>query len=92
MVLEAPLVRLSADNVVVTALYKEDNRTVLRFYETEGKECEVGLTVSLPFHRAYRANLLLEEIFDEACAFDAEQGSVRLAVSPWKIVTVVLEE
>lgn len=92
VVLEAPLVRLSADNVVVTALYKEDNRTVLRFYETEGKECEVGLTVSLPFHRAYRANLLLEEIFDEACAFDAEQGSVRLAVSPWKIVTVVLEE
>ena len=86
------LATLNQSNVVVTALYREKNRTVLRLYETEGKRCRLCIRTRIPFRRAYRADLLLEPLQEMDCAVDAENGRLCLDVEPWKIETLVLED
>lgn len=47
--------RIQADNVLITALYKEENEYVVRLYESAGREAV--LTVDAPGYRVVPANL-----------------------------------
>ena len=74
-------------NLVLTALKKseDDNQVVVRFYEAEGHECEAQLRFSGRAVQARRANLIEDN--EGSLPVDAD-GSLRLRVNPWEIVTV----
>jgi alpha-mannosidase len=72
---------------VLTALKKSEDseQIVVRFYEADGFECEARLRFPKPIHRARRTNLIED---DEECLAIDEDGTVRVPVRPWEIVTL----
>jgi len=81
--------QLEPANLVITALKKseEGEQVVLRFYEAEGFGCEAHLRFSKPIAHAWQANLIEDK--EEYLPLE-KSGSLRLAVKPWEIMTLVL--
>jgi len=81
--------QLEPANLVITALKKseEGEQVVLRFYEAEGFGCEAHLSFSKPIAHAWQANLIEDK--EEYLPLE-KSGSLRLAVKPWEIMTLVL--
>lgn len=80
---------LQPANLVITALKKSEDgeQIALRFYEAEGFGCEAHIRFSKPIAHAWQANLIEDK---EGALPLEEAGSLRLAVKPWEIVTLVL--
>ena len=64
---------------------EEDDRIVLRFYETEGDRSTARVKLSAPAPQASRSSLIEE---DEEAIKPLPDGSIELAVGPWEIVTL----
>jgi alpha-mannosidase len=79
---------LEPANLVITTLKKgeDGDHLALRFYEAEGFECEARLRFSRPILQAWRANLIEDK--EELLHLKAD-GSLRLAVKPWEIMTIM---
>jgi alpha-mannosidase len=82
------LVRVSPDNLVLTALKpaEDDNGVILRFFEAEGVPTQATLHLPMPVRTARRTNL----IEDNLAEVSVIQGDVSVAVRPWEIVTLRL--
>ena len=82
--------RLEPGNLIMTALKKneDDDSISLRFFEAEGRANEPAhVKLFRPIKQAWRTNLIEEE--PEPIAVNSD-GTVRLEVRPWEIVTLKL--
>lgn len=89
--LERSFVKSDCPNVVATAFYKENDKYVLRLYESEGQSSTVNIALSFPVHRACAADLLGNEAELAPVSYDKDSGVISLSVKPWQIVTLQLE-
>jgi alpha-mannosidase len=82
---------LSTDSshlIVDTMKKAEDsNAIILRLYETHGIRGSATLKTTLPFSKAWRANLLEEK----QSRLPATQGKIQLDFKPFQILTILLE-
>ncbi|NOZ22472.1 MAG: hypothetical protein GXP25_15430, partial [Planctomycetes bacterium] len=82
-------VAVSPENVMLSGLYCEKGKTILRIYENEGRRTKA--TVSLPFRakKAKRTNMIGE---DEKSSRKASLrgGKLSVVLAPWEIVTFEL--
>lgn len=78
---------LEPANLILSAMKKSenDNRVVVRFYEAEGNQSTACIRLQVPVRQAWKASLIEE---DEAAIHPSEDGSLRMAVAPWEIVTL----
>jgi alpha-mannosidase len=82
--------RLEPSNLIMTALkkYEDDDSISLRFYEAEGRENEPAhIKLFRPIKQAWKTNLIEEEA--EPITVNSD-GTVKLDVKPWEIVTLKL--
>ena len=81
--------QLEPANLVITALKKseEGEQLALRFYEAEGFGCEARIRFSKPIAHAWQANLIEDK--EESLPLEKD-GSLRVAVKPWEIVTLLV--
>jgi len=81
--------QLDPANLVITALKKseEGEQLALRFYEAEGFGCEARIRFSKPIAHASQANLIEDK--EEWLRLEKD-GSLRVAVKPWEIVTLLV--
>ena len=83
--------RLEPGNLIMTALkrYEDDDSISLRFYEAEGRANEAAhIKLFRPIKQAWKTNLIEEE--PEPVAVNSD-GTVKLDVKPWEIVTLKLQ-
>jgi alpha-mannosidase len=64
---------------------EDDDSTVLRFYEGEGRAVKARVRMPQPIQQAWKTNLVEEEPESLPLAAD---GAVELEVGPWEIVTM----
>ena len=86
----AEFLHLEPGNLIMTVLKKsEDDDTIsLRFYEAEGRANEAAhIKLFRPIKQAWKTNLIEEE--PEPLAVNSD-GTVKLDVKPWEIVTLKL--
>ena len=78
---------LDPANLILTAMKKceDDNRILIRFYEAEGNRSTACIRLQVPIWQAWKASLIED---DEATIVPSENGSLRIVVSPWEIVTL----
>jgi len=82
--------RLSPENVMLSGLYREGTKTILRIYENEGRE--TNAVVSLPF----KPKRLKETDFigrDAAAqrTIELNDRNISLTLRPWEIVQIEIE-
>ena len=78
---------LDPANLILTAMKKaeDDDRIVIRFYEAEGNKTTACIRLQAPIRQAWKASLIEE---DEMAIHPFEDGSIRMEVAPWEIVTL----
>ena len=78
---------LEPANLILTAMKKseDDERIVIRFYEAEGNKSTACIRLQVPVRQAWKASLIEE---NQATIDPSEDGSLRIVVSPWEIVTL----
>lgn len=83
----AEFLGLQPSNLILTAMKKceDDDSTVLRFYEGEGRAVKARVRMPQPIRQAWKTNLIEEEPESLPLAAD---GAVELEVGPWEIVTM----
>jgi len=82
---------LEPGNLIMTALkrYEDDDSISLRFYEAEGRANEAAhIKLFRPIKQAWKTNLIEEE--PEPLAVNSD-GTLKLDVKPWEIVTLKLQ-
>lgn len=77
-------------NIIITTMKQSENGkgTVIRFYEAEGKKCTATLKTSKPVQKAYLTNILEYDPVELSVNTD---GTVSIPLSPWEIVTIMIE-
>lgn len=80
---------VAPSNLIVTTMKQsEDGKgTVVRFYEAEGKKCTATVKLGKAIKEAYKTNL----IEYEPQKLTVPDGSVRMDIRPWEIVTVMMK-
>ncbi|MEW6354894.1 MAG: glycosyl hydrolase-related protein [Planctomycetota bacterium] len=82
-------VMVSPENVMLSGLYREGGKTILRIYENEGRRTKA--TVSLPFKvKKVRRTNLIGETEKSAQRPSLRKGCLSVVLSPWEIVTFEL--
>lgn len=86
--LEFSFLKLSPDNIILSALKKAENgdEIILRFYETKGKKVTAEIEFFRKIIRCTTTNLLEQE----ECELKLEQNKLRVKVKPFEIVTLKL--
>jgi alpha-mannosidase len=83
----ARYLRLDPPNLILTAMKKSENSdfVTIRFYEAEGFDCTARVQLSKSIREAWRTNLIEE---NEEAIKPVDDGTVKLAIRPWEIVTI----
>ena len=83
----AHYLRLDPPNLILTAMKKSENSdfVTIRFYEAEGFDCTARVQLSKSIREAWRTNLIEE---NEEAIKPVDDGTVKLAIRPWEIVTI----
>ena len=74
------------ENLVISAFYRDGRRTLLRFYEADGREGDAVLPLGV---KGVEMVDLLGRRLREA---EEQDGNVKLHVEPWKIYTLAWNE
>jgi alpha-mannosidase len=61
---------------------------VIRFYEAEGKKCTATVKLGNAIKEAYKTNLIE---YDPQKLIILQDGSVRIDIRPWEIVTIMVK-
>lgn len=89
----APLVAVDDDAVVVEAVKLAEDRgedVIVRLYESRGGRAVARLTAGFPISAAVESDLLERPLEGTAVGAPAADGTVRLTLRPFQIVTVRL--
>jgi alpha-mannosidase len=83
----AHYLRLDPPNLILTAMKKSENSdfVTIRFYEAEGSDCTARVQLSKSIRAAWRTNLIEE---NEEAIKPLDDGTLKLAIRPWEIVTI----
>jgi alpha-mannosidase len=79
---------IAPDNLIMSALKKAESEDALivRFFETEGKQCKAALKLPDQINAAKVVNLLEENEAD----LNVDNGKLEMDVNPYEIVTLKL--
>ncbi|MER5776360.1 glycoside hydrolase family 38 C-terminal domain-containing protein [Streptomyces sp. NPDC002039] len=89
----APLVAVDDDAVVVEAVKLAEDRggdVIVRLYESRGGRASAGLTAGFPISAAVESDLLERPLEGAAVGAPAADGTVRLTLRPFQILTIRL--
>lgn len=78
--------QIKPENLLITALKKceDDESTIIRFYEIEGKEVEASIEFFLPLKKAYQTDILENEEKELL----VEGNKIKMKVLPYSICTI----
>jgi alpha-mannosidase len=79
--------RLDPPNLILTAMKKSEKGdfVTIRFYEAEGSDCTARVQLTKSIREAWRTNLIEE---NEEAIKPVDDGTLKLAIHPWEIVTI----
>lgn len=89
--LSASFIECSADNVIVSAFYKENGAFILRLYETEGRETDLSIILGFEFMQASIVDLMGERTDIGNLDVDCLGRRLKMNVKPWQIVNLRIE-
>ncbi|MBT9131772.1 glycoside hydrolase [candidate division NPL-UPA2 bacterium Unc8] len=88
LLLELSFLKLSPDNIILSALKKAEggNEIVLRFYETKGEQT----TAEIEFFHEISRCMVTDLLEQEEHELKLEQNKLRMEIKPFEIVTLKL--
>ena len=82
------LLHTDSENVLCTALYKQDGKYFARFFECEGTDTEVVITLPKSVTAVRPVDLEGNTLSHQPLAFNRESPSVKVSLKAWQILTL----
>jgi len=83
---------LNPSNLVLSSLYREGKRLVVRFYEQCGTQCEAEIALSFSIKKAAETDFNGKPVAGKRKCIKVNQNKISLLVKAWEIVTLEITE